>query len=577
MAFLSGLFGDEAPNVVRVTKAPTSTFERRNIVVEPSDVVDPVITQEGAIYIALDASDSMRLNASGDDVWDAGNPEASRWHIQITNLIVVMRAVQGAVAASEVAGTPIRNDIAIVTFPTQQGLPFALYESVTSSGYDDIVSYLEDIITRRPAFRGGSATVIENLSNWTPDGSTGNWVLSNNNNTGLQTVNSPQPTFLVRPGAEIYGETFLTTISVQTNADDDFIGVALGYSVGDDANENADYLVVTWKQADQGAGVAGLALVRVTGRVDTGDHNNNPLWNFPANQGVPGFPVEELQRGINFGNIGWEDFVAYNFRVEYSSGNIKVFVDEVLELDYSPPAGTLPNGPFAFFGLSQANVQYESNQSSAFYSSGNPFNEAFATLEGTFSAEGFFNNTSLTNKAVLFYTGGEPDPLSSVDVAESQVAQLGAVPVFGFNSLFPDTTQTQRIDTTPQDGVPVLTSETALSLGSFTTVISPVTYRIPATPLDPVRDFPTTAIVTRITLYNPTSSNVDVTLRYNQPFIIPVPAVSNLLTLAPNEFVSLELEGDNVRAFEILQATCNIGGQFEVSVAYVQITQETVE
>jgi hypothetical protein len=548
-------------------KALKSTFESVNVTVESPLDYGTVFTESTALYIALDAGDDMRKDADGNDVWDAGNPEQSRWWVQITALIALFRQIEAEVFLSEntIGMTPIVHTINIVLFPiTEEDEGFYL-EDATSDDYNSVITYLRNLLFRRPAYRGGAIIELTDLSTWAIEG--GSWVLSNDNNTATQLINTPTPGIVSNQLASSYNQTFFTTVQViDTGTDDDFIGFVIGYNPGDLANPNADYLLIDWKQRDQNPlGKAGLALSRVTGPLNVGDHGNNPAWTHTP-------PVEELQRAFTLGNVapapirsGWQRNVLYNFVIEYSSTRIRVFVDDVLELDYS---GSLPNGGFGFYNLSQAGVEYSGVESIIPYSDGSPFNE------GLIAADNFFTESSQTDRAILFFTGGEPSPLSSVDAAETLIASLPAVDIYGFNSLFTDTTQTARIDNTPSDSVPVITQTSSISWGPWTTVISPVTYRIPETPTDPVRDFYTAAIVTRLSIYNPNVTSVDVIFRTLTPLSKIEPITVLQLTLSPGELLLTDLGGDVIKASEILQATCEVSQSFEVSTSYVQITQE---
>jgi len=560
---------------LRVRRPPVNTFENRAALATARFDYGPEFLQSSAIYIALDASAEMRRDAEGLDVWEGGNPEKSRWWVQVTAAIALLRRIQRVVEESEQSGgTPIVNSLAVVLFPTQPDeTPFYLYDT-DSNDYDTAIEYLEELLARRPVLNTGVLRVRENLSTWIVDGSTGNWVFSEDFNTGTQTVNSPQPTFLVRPTLAPFGSVFQTTISVQTTADDDFIGVAVGYVLGDTANENADYLVVTWKQADQGDGREGLALVRVTGRVDLGNHGANPLWAFPVNQGVPGFPVQQLQRGFNLGSVGWEDFEQYDFRVEYEAANIKVFVNGVLEIDYSPPSGALPTGNFAFFGLSQPQVRYESNENIFPYSPGTPYDEAFVSFTDEDLAADFFDTASQTDRAVLFYSDGVAEPQSSVAEAVQILSALEPVRVFGFGVLLPDTANIEALDNTSEDAVPVLTFNALLSFdGSFPAVV-PTTYRV-ARAVDRVtQDRPTRAVLTRMSLYNPNSAPVTVVASYRSPLLRKTPVEVFRKVLQPAELFYADVGGSVVQNTEVLSLDISGDNAVNIMASYIQITQE---
>lgn len=188
------------------------------------------------------------------------------------------------------------------------------------------------------------------LSTWTANGSAGNWVLQGANDSVLQTTNTTRPTFF-HNGTDSQGLALSGTIKVGSS-DDDFMGFVLGYNDGDYNNASADYILIDWKQADQtdaGAnGLAGLAISRVTGSLDSGSHGSNDAWD---HTGV----VTQLARADTLGSTGWVDNKTYTFDLIFTSTLITVFVDDVKELSIS---GVFSNGSFGFYNLSQAGVLY---------------------------------------------------------------------------------------------------------------------------------------------------------------------------------------------------------------------------
>jgi hypothetical protein len=98
----------------------------------------------------------------------------------------------------------------------------------------------------------------------------------------------------------------------------------------------------------------GLAVSRVTG-IPTADE----FWgHFDENNAICsplGDGVTELQRAANFGNVGWVIGTSYTFRFEFTTTSLKVFVDDVEELNI---AGTFNDGSVAFYNFPQANVTY---------------------------------------------------------------------------------------------------------------------------------------------------------------------------------------------------------------------------
>ena len=161
--------------------------------------------------------------------------------------------------------------------------------------------------------------------------------------------------------AVITGTVFPTT-NANNNAsgfEDDFFGFVLGFNPGDATSPVADYLLIDWKGVDQsfnftggihdttGGGLArrGLAISRVSG-APTADE----LWTHRSLANVatadPQGGVTELQRGLTQGLNGYNVGGSHAFRIEFSTTQVKVFVDGTLELDI---AGSFSNGRFGLY------------------------------------------------------------------------------------------------------------------------------------------------------------------------------------------------------------------------------------
>ena len=195
-----------------------------------------------------------------------------------------------------------------------------------------------------------SAAVID-LSGWSSEGE-GTWTTQGDNSTVLQSANSDPTVFF--NGMDSQGMQLSGSISVEQDADDDFIGFVLGYNAGDLTSDEASYLLIDWKQADQsfynrpelsfeGDANAGLSVSQVNGALS--------IENAWRHDGA----VTELQRGTNLGSTGWEDNTAYSFDLIFNADQVQVYVNDVLELDIS---GTFTNGSFGFYNFSQPNVLY---------------------------------------------------------------------------------------------------------------------------------------------------------------------------------------------------------------------------
>ena len=65
--------------------------------------------------------------------------------------------------------------------------------------------------------------------------------------------------------------------------------------------------------------------------------------------------MTELARGATLGNVGWVDNTLYSFDLEYTPTNLKVFVNDILQLNVN---GAFSDGRFGFYNYSQAQVEY---------------------------------------------------------------------------------------------------------------------------------------------------------------------------------------------------------------------------
>lgn len=188
----------------------------------------------------------------------------------------------------------------------------------------------------------------------------GVWTVAPGGASVRQSVNG-QPTLFasdfMAQGTEVSGR-----IRVNSANDDDFIGFALGYRLGDATNASANYLLVDWKRGTQffdfgapsntpgSTAPRGLAVSRVTG-IPTADE----FWghtNFAQNAAGG---LQELQRGSTLGNVGWQVGQIYDFRFVFQPNLLKVFVGGVEELSIN---GSFSNGSMAFYNFSQADVTY---------------------------------------------------------------------------------------------------------------------------------------------------------------------------------------------------------------------------
>ncbi len=217
-------------------------------------------------------------------------------------------------------------------------------------------SYTATVANSDPVLVNGNANV--NFYDWVAEERVGgltDWRVESGGSVVRQRLNS-NVVVLYSPLVAT-GLTFRGTVQVNTSRDDDFIGFVLGFQPGDFQNLEAEYLVVDWKQRDEingsGAfGARGLAISRVHGFPYFSE-----FWSHVDLPGNGPSRVEELQRGQRFGDVGWRDRAIYTFTIETTPQRVRVFVDDILELDLS---GDFDFGPgrFGLYGLSQENVIY---------------------------------------------------------------------------------------------------------------------------------------------------------------------------------------------------------------------------
>jgi hypothetical protein len=210
------------------------------------------------------------------------------------------------------------------------------------------------------------------LSLWTAESypavsgfNAGLWTVSGDDTSVLQSVNG-QPTMFYSDfdaaGTELRGGLHIDP----SGEDDDYVGFAIGFEPGDSSSGTAEYLLIDWKRDTQvfnfdspsttpgSTAFEGLAVSRVTG-VPTADE----FWGHVEFDTHAGGAVEELARGATLGTTGWEFGTTYELRFVFTQMRLQVYVDDGLELDVS---GDFPNGRFAFYNFSQAQVTYSSFQ-----------------------------------------------------------------------------------------------------------------------------------------------------------------------------------------------------------------------
>lgn len=206
-----------------------------------------------------------------------------------------------------------------------------------------------DFICSRADFSLVSEDALLGDTNEAPD-----WQLSEDGFTVFQAVNSDPGVYVSSLPAMNIGDIEFT-IAVETEGDDDFVGVVLGFDGQEFAAADASYLLIDWKQETQDAstGLAdeGLAVSLVTGPTTLTD-----LWSHPE-----GGTVRELARGVNFGAAGWEDNVTYTWTLNYTETTLTLSVNGVEEINIQAAdvgLASFPPGSLGFYNYSQSDVRY---------------------------------------------------------------------------------------------------------------------------------------------------------------------------------------------------------------------------
>jgi|GEM_PF-5567822 len=189
-------------------------------------------------------------------------------------------------------------------------------------------------------------------------GAGASWSVTSDGRTAEQSANTANAAFALID-APSFESTYTFETQVNTSADDDFIGLALGMNPGEVTpgfGSDTDYLVLSWKQADQDDARRGLALLHVFGGTPVGENNNSPLWTYGAN---PQPPVSVLAWADVSGDTGWADFIQYEWTIDYQQDSLVVTVDGVEEFNVQAsdwperfPDG-FPDGRLAFYSFNQ--------------------------------------------------------------------------------------------------------------------------------------------------------------------------------------------------------------------------------
>lgn len=228
------------------------------------------------------------------------------------------------------------------------------------------------------AFCGGTAGAANiDLNTWTQQGplTNGNWTVSPDGSNVVQSVNG-NPTFFVSPESFI-DRTFQGSFEVQSGGDNDFIGFVFGYqspiTADGDADTDYDFLLFSWKQANQSPALEGFTLSHVNGSPAP-----SVFWNHQTDDPGEGYNVIDTDLGPT---RGWQTAREYEFTLTYETDRIQIAIQDIDT--GAPPAfaaqetifdvnftdldaalqtelgGSFQSGRFGFYNYSQADVRYE--------------------------------------------------------------------------------------------------------------------------------------------------------------------------------------------------------------------------
>lgn len=221
------------------------------------------------------------------------------------------------------------------------------------------------------------------LTGWTPQGGAAAWAVQPAGDTvevNPPTPDSPHtngsPSFFVSPF--VAGGTFTVNLRPTTEADDDYIGFAVGYTKPlNDANCqgaascDTGFYLFDWKQAQETEsgtattdGHEGFSLMHVQGQHDM--RNNDTTQHiacFWTHQNTAN-ACDVL--GTSFGaGKGYQQGVTYSFEITYTTTQLKIVLlgsggaANTTIFDVAPPTNTtFPAGRFAFYNYSQPNAEY---------------------------------------------------------------------------------------------------------------------------------------------------------------------------------------------------------------------------
>ncbi|HEX5218075.1 MAG TPA: Ig-like domain-containing protein, partial [Verrucomicrobiae bacterium] len=171
------------------------------------------------------------------------------------------------------------------------------------------------------------------------------WVATQSNQVVLQNINSDPAIFV--SDVDLSNERVHGTWTVQTAADDDFVGFVFGYQ------DPQHFYLFDWKQASQtsfGFAEVGMSVKVMNASTSLGADD---LW--------PTFPSDTNRvRTIYHNTVPWQDFASYQFTLDFRPGHftILIYQGDTLLANITLDDSTYTSGRFGFYNHSQEAVRY---------------------------------------------------------------------------------------------------------------------------------------------------------------------------------------------------------------------------
>jgi len=220
------------------------------------------------------------------------------------------------------------------------------------------------------------------LSGWTPQGGAADWQVQPSGDTVK--VNAPNPDNPQRNGSPSFfvspfnaAGTFKVNITPDTEADNDYVGFALGYTkpINDSSCQSAatcdtGFYLFDWKRSqeqengtDTTDGHEGFSLMHVQGQHDLKNNDTTAhIACFWTHQNAAN-ACDVLGTSYDLGK-GYAVGISYTFQVTYSASQLKIVLlgsggnPDTTIFEVAPASGTFPAGRVAFYNYSQPNVTY---------------------------------------------------------------------------------------------------------------------------------------------------------------------------------------------------------------------------